>query len=187
MGLQFADPGDRQEFNALSCVTQGKQETEASSLTPSWLQVKPGGTPLTPRADQRAAPGETRVAAARSPSSSLCCPPDSRPSVSCGNMVTHGTSSKPIKRHEPLRKDIVSQMMATDSPLFTHEIGLHVYPKASVQSASSNTMARHPTTMAQGLLTSHETHNIPFSTHKLKDCAITVRQLKTQSILGFVY
>jgi len=50
-GSQFADPSDRQEFNALSCVTQGKQETEASSLTPSWLQVKLGGTPLTPRAD----------------------------------------------------------------------------------------------------------------------------------------
>jgi hypothetical protein len=44
-GSQFADPSDRQEFNALSCMTQGKQETEASSLTPSWLQVKSGGTP----------------------------------------------------------------------------------------------------------------------------------------------
>jgi len=73
-------------------------------------KVNPGGTPLTPRADQRAAPGETRIAAARSPGSSLCCPPDSRPSVSRGNMVTHGTSSKPIKRH-------------------ANEIGLHVYPE----------------------------------------------------------
>jgi len=36
-GSQFADPSDRQEFNALSCVIQGKQETEASPLTPSWL------------------------------------------------------------------------------------------------------------------------------------------------------
>ena len=45
MGSQFADPGNRQEFDALSCVTQGKQETEASSLTPSWLQVKLGGMP----------------------------------------------------------------------------------------------------------------------------------------------
>jgi len=71
-GSQFADPGDRQEFNTLSCVTQGKQETEASPLTPSWLQVKPGGTPATPRADQRAALGETRVAAARSPGSARC-------------------------------------------------------------------------------------------------------------------
>jgi len=35
MGSQFADPDDRQEFDALSCVTQGKQETEASPLTPS--------------------------------------------------------------------------------------------------------------------------------------------------------
>jgi hypothetical protein len=50
MGSQFVDPGDRQEFDALSCVTQEKQEMEASSLTPSWLQVKPGGTPATPRA-----------------------------------------------------------------------------------------------------------------------------------------
>ena len=37
MGSQFADPDDRQEFDALSCVIQGKQETEASPLTPSWL------------------------------------------------------------------------------------------------------------------------------------------------------
>ena len=34
LGSQFADPGDRQEFDALSCMKQGKQETEASSLTP---------------------------------------------------------------------------------------------------------------------------------------------------------
>ena len=44
-GSQFADPSNRQEFNALSRVTQGKQETKASPLTPSWLLVKPGGTP----------------------------------------------------------------------------------------------------------------------------------------------
>ena len=78
IGSQFVNPGDQQEFDALSCVTQGKQETEASSLTPSWLQVKPGGTPATPRADQRAALGETRVAVARSPGSARC--------VACGNI-----------------------------------------------------------------------------------------------------
>ena len=45
LGSQFADLSDRQECNTLSCVIQGKQETEATTLTPSWLQVKPGGTP----------------------------------------------------------------------------------------------------------------------------------------------
>ena len=79
-------------------------------------------------------------------------------------------------------------MTATDSPLFTHEIGLHVYPESfNPVSFIKYDGKTPPTTMDQGLLTSHETHNIPFSTHKLKDCAITVRQLKTQSILGFVY
>jgi len=39
LGSQFADPGDRQEFDASTRVTQRMQETEASLLTPSWLQV----------------------------------------------------------------------------------------------------------------------------------------------------
>ena len=43
-GLTDADPSDRQEFNVYSRVIQGKQETEATTLTTSWLQVKPGGT-----------------------------------------------------------------------------------------------------------------------------------------------
>jgi hypothetical protein len=34
-----------QEFDVYSRVIQGKQEMEIASLTPSWLQVKPGGTP----------------------------------------------------------------------------------------------------------------------------------------------
>ena len=34
-----------QEFDVYSRVIQGKQETEIASLTPSWLQVKLGGTP----------------------------------------------------------------------------------------------------------------------------------------------
>ena len=71
-GLTDADPSDRHGFNVYSHVIQGRQETEATILTPSWLQVEPGGMPWTP-SQARAALGETRVAAARSPGSAVCC------------------------------------------------------------------------------------------------------------------